>query len=150
MENPAVNTSPAFSLPTSVTAVPVAVSPALLLPSSSAQDDKANESKSVEVNPSPEWRKHFRRLSELDEGPVQMLIENILIAEGATMLGSLSGVGKTWLGLAMAKALTTGKPFLGHYRVPTVVPAVYLVPEMGSRAIRRRAEKMGLPDSDKF
>jgi hypothetical protein len=120
------------------------------MPCLSAQHDKANESKFVEVISSSEWRKHFRRLSELDEGPVQMLIENILIAEGATMLGSLSGVGKTWLGLAMAKALTTGKPFLGHFKVPTIVPVVYLVPEMGSRAIRKRAVGMGLPDSEKF
>jgi hypothetical protein len=79
-----------------------------------------------------------------------MLIENILIAEGATMLVSLSGVGKTWLALAMAKALTTGKPFLGRFKVPTIVPVVYLVPEMGSRAIRKRAEAMRLPDSENF
>jgi hypothetical protein len=131
-------------------AVPIAVIPVPVTASLPAQDDQANESKLAEVIWSAEWRKHFRRLSQLDEGPVPMLIENILIAEGATMLVSLSGVGKTWFGLLMAKALTTGKPFLGRFKVPTIVPVVYLVPEMGSRAIRKRAEAMGLPDSENF
>jgi hypothetical protein len=135
---------------TAVPGEPTAVGPAPLTPSLPAQDDEANGSKLVEVIWSAEWRKHFRRLSQLDEGPVPMLIESILIAEGATMLASLSGVGKTWLALAMAKALTTGKPFLGRFKVPTIVPVVYLVPEMGSRAIRKRAEAMGLPDSENF
>lgn len=133
---------------TAIVDEPTAVGPAPLVPSLPAQDN--NESKFVEVLWSAEWRIHFRRLSQLDEGPVPMLIENILIAEGATMLVSLSGVGKTWLALAMAKALTTGKPFLGRFKVPTIVPVVYLVPEMGSRAIRKRAEAMRLPDSENF
>jgi hypothetical protein len=79
-----------------------------------------------------------------------MLIEGILIAEGVTFLGSLSGVGKTWVALSMAKALRTGKPLFGHYRVPETVPVAYLVPEMGSRSIRRRIERLGIPDSDQF
>jgi hypothetical protein len=79
-----------------------------------------------------------------------MLIEGILIAEGVIFLGSLSGVGKTWVALSMAKALRTGKPLFGHYRVPETVPVAYLVPEMGSRAIRRRIEKLGIPDSEDF
>lgn len=94
------------------------------------------------------WRKSFRRLSELDEGEVPMLIENILPAEGVTFLGSLSGVGKTWVALSMAKALRTGKPLFGRFRVPTTVPVAYLVPEMGSRAVRNRAAKLGIPDSE--
>jgi AAA domain-containing protein len=92
----------------------------------------------------------FRRISELDEGEVPMLIEGILPAEGVTFIGSLSGVGKTWVALSMAKALRTGKPLFGHYRVPVTVPVVYLVPEMGSRTIRRRIEKLEIPDSDQF
>ncbi len=98
----------------------------------------------------PAWRKDFRRLSELDKGPVPMLIEHILPAEGVTFIGSLSGVGKTWLSLAMAKALRTGKPLFGHFPVTEIVPVVYLVPEMGSRAVRNRIEKLGIPDSEEF
>jgi hypothetical protein len=97
-----------------------------------------------------EWRKEFRTLAELDQGPVPMLIEHILPAEGVMFIGSLSGVGKTWIALSMVKALRTGKPLLSHYRVPEVVPVAYLVPEMGSRAIRNRIEKLGIPSNEDF
>jgi hypothetical protein len=95
------------------------------------------------------WRDVFPRLGQLKSGEPVYLIERFL-SEGATFLGSLSGVGKTWVALAMAKALRTGLPFLGLFKVPQVVPVVYLVPEMGGRAIRRRAETLGIPDSDEF
>lgn len=102
------------------------------------------------VMSTPSWRNEFRRLSELDKGPVPMLIEHVLPAEGITLIGSLSGVGKTWIALLMAKALRTGKPLFGHYQVPEIVPVAYLVPEMGSRSVHNRAEKLGIPDSEHF
>lgn len=99
---------------------------------------------------SKDWRQSFRRISELDEGEVPMLIERILPAEGVIFIGSLAGVGKTWVALSMVKALRTGKPLFGRFRVPNTVPCVYLVPEMGSRAVRTRVEKLGIPDDEHF
>jgi len=94
-----------------------------------------------------DWRQYFHTVSELDEGELKLLVKGFL-PEGVTFLGSLSGVGKTWLGLSLAKALTTGRPFLGVYDVPEQQNVLYLVPEMGARALRRRAEKMGIPFND--
>lgn len=99
--------------------------------------------------PTDDWRQYFHTISELDQGDVKMLVKGLL-PEGVTFLGSLSGVGKTWIALSLARALTLGKSFLGVYEVPEQHNVLYLVPEMGSRALRSRAEKMGLPDDDRF
>ena len=103
-----------------------------------------------EIKTVPAWREHFRTLSELDEGEVPMLIENILPSEGISFLGSLSGVGKTWIALSKVKALRTGKPLFGRFRVPEIVPCAYFVPEMGSRAVRHRIEMLRIPSSEEF
>jgi AAA domain len=98
---------------------------------------------------SSEWRRVFPTLGQLETGEPRMLIEHFL-PEGIGVVGSLSGIGKTWAALSMVKALRTGKSFLGLFKVPQIVPVVYLVPEMSGRAIRRRAEKLGIPDSEEL
>lgn len=95
------------------------------------------------------WRTKFHTVDELATGAIPMYIASFL-PEGVTALGSLSGVGKTWLALSMARALTTGDPFLGVFAVPEKVNVIYLVPEMGERALRMRAEKMGIPTNGSF
>ncbi len=60
------------------------------------------------------------------------------------VLDSLAGVAKTWLSLAFCQALTKGEPFLGVFRVPKVTPCIYLCPEMGAKAFRKRCEKLKL------
>src|ERR1700677_1319090 len=59
-----------------------------------------------------DWHTQFVTIGQLEAGGVKMLVEGFL-PEGITMLGALSGVGKTWLGLSLAKPLTPGSPFLG-------------------------------------
>jgi AAA domain len=98
---------------------------------------------------SKDWRKRFRTLSQLEQGDVKMLIDRVL-PEGIAFLGSLSGIGKTWVALSLAKALRTGKPFLSLFNVPEKVAVAYLVPEMSGRSVRKRAEKLGMPDDDLF
>jgi hypothetical protein len=95
------------------------------------------------------WLESFHIISELEQGNVRMLIEEIM-PEGVNFIGSLAGVGKTWVALSMAGALSTGKPFLGEFKVPEAIPVLYLVPEMGSRAFRKRCERMGVPDNSMF
>lgn len=95
------------------------------------------------------WRKAFHVVSELEQGEVRQLIKGIM-PEGVNFLGSLAGVGKTWVALSEAHALTTGEPFLGLFKVPVKIPVLYLVPEMGSRAFRQRCEKMKLPEGTMF
>jgi AAA domain-containing protein/Toprim domain-containing protein len=95
-------------------------------------------------NVSPLWRASFRSGDELDTGEVRQLITNIL-PEGNTFTGACSGVGKTWWQLSMAKALTTGRPFLGVHAVPERQKVLYLIPEAGDRPFRKRLLTMGIP-----
>jgi hypothetical protein len=87
----------------------------------------------------------FVSVGELEQGEVQMLIDGFL-PEGTTFIGGLPGEGKTFFALSIARALTTGKPFLGHFLVQRKIPVIYLIPEQGGRAFRRRCEKFEIPD----
>ena len=95
------------------------------------------------VNRPPAWRQAFKSLPEMEQGDLRFLIDRIL-PEGVTFLGALSGAGKTWFALSMAKALTTGRPFLDNYKVIEPVNVIYLVPEAGERSFRKRMERMGI------
>jgi len=97
-----------------------------------------------------QWRDKFKSVGELEEGEVVMLISGFL-PEGTAFIGGLPGEGKTLFALSIARALTTGKPFLRHFIVPKTVPVIYLIPESGGRAFRKRCEKFEIPDDpDKF
>ena len=102
----------------------------------------------LEPEPSVDWRSKFRKLEQLNDGDPVMVIEQVLI-EGTTMIGALSAAGKTWVALSMAKAITNGKPFLGRFHVSEPRNVLYLIPESGDRAFRRRAEWMGI-NSERF
>ena len=98
-----------------------------------------------------DWRVHFKSVGELEAGEPRMLIHNFL-PEGTVFIGALAGEGKTLLGLSIAKALTTGKSFLNQYdfSVPEVVPVLYLIPESGGRAFRKRCETFQIPNDPKL
>jgi AAA domain/Bifunctional DNA primase/polymerase, N-terminal len=103
----------------------------------------------VPLNPT-DWRSNFKSVGELEQGDVRMLIDGFL-PEGTIFLGGLPGEGKTLLALSIARALTTGKPFLNTFGVKQTVPVIYLIPESGGRAFRKRCEKFEIPDDpDKF
>jgi len=87
----------------------------------------------------------FVSVGELEQGEVQMLIDGFL-PEGTTFIGGLPGEGKTFFALSIARALTTGKPFLGTFPVQRKIPVIYLIPESGGRAFRRRCEKFEIPN----
>jgi hypothetical protein len=87
----------------------------------------------------------FKSVGELEQGEVRMLIDQIL-PEGIIFVGGLSESAKSWLCISMAKALTTGKPFLGKWNVAQPVPVLYLCPESGDRSFGSRLRKMGIPD----
>jgi hypothetical protein len=98
-----------------------------------------------------EWRSNFRSVGELDQGDVRMLINNFM-PEGTNFIGALAGGGKTWFALSMVKALTTGRPFLGRddFTVPVIIPVLYLIPEVGARAFRKRLEKFKIPNDPRL
>jgi hypothetical protein len=94
--------------------------------------------------PPKHWREVFHTGSELDPTPGRIFIKGIL-EEGVTSIGSLSGVGKTWIGLSISHALITGQPLFGVFEVLSQTNVLYLVPEMGGRKFRERMEKMRIP-----
>lgn len=91
------------------------------------------------------WRQAFKSISQMEQGEIGFLIAGIL-PEGVIFIGALAGVGKTWFALSMAKALTTGRPFLDNYAVPEPVNVIYLIPEAGEKAFRKRLERMKIPE----
>jgi len=97
-------------------------------------------------NPTAEtinWRTQFHTVDELPDGDIRFLIDNVL-PEGVSFIGALSGVGKTWFCLSMARALTTGKKFLGNYGVPEPVNVLYLCPEMNAKTFKKRCKLFGI------
>jgi len=98
-----------------------------------------------------DWRNNFKSISELENGEPRMLIRNFL-PEGTIFIGALAGEGKTLLGLSIAKALTTGNNFLNQFdfSVPQITPILYLIPESGGRAFRKRCETFQIPDDPKL
>ncbi len=100
-------------------------------------------------NRPPKWRQQFKTVGQLDSGGVQMLVEGFM-PEGTSFIGALSGHGKTLLGLSLAKALTTGNPFLGVFPIPHKIPVLYLIPESSGRAFRNRLQKFQIPDDEKL
>lgn len=93
----------------------------------------------------PAWRNKFHTVDELPDGDIEFLIENVL-PKGVSFVGALSGVGKTWWCLSMARALSTGKPFLGISSVPSPVNVMYLCPEMNAKAFKRRLVRYGITE----
>jgi hypothetical protein len=84
-------------------------------------------------------------------GPIAYAIDNFLLHGHPTFLGGAVGHFKTWLGLSMVKALSTGRNFLGldRYPVKEIAPVLYLVPEINSSMMAARAAKMGIPDDER-
>jgi hypothetical protein len=101
------------------------------------------------TTPAREWRAKFKSAAELDKGDIVMLISNFF-PEGNVFIGGLPGGGKTWLALSIVKALTTGKPLFGRpdFVVPKITPALYMIPEVGARAFRKRLEKFHITDDE--
>jgi hypothetical protein len=91
------------------------------------------------------WRTKFHTVDELPDGDIRFLIENVL-PEGVSFIGALSGAGKTWFCLSMARALTTGKKFLGNWNVPEQVNVLYLCPEMNAKTFKKRCRLFGISE----
>lgn len=93
----------------------------------------------------PLWKERFHVVDELPDGDITFLIEEVL-PEGVVFIGALSGAGKTWFCLAMARALTTGKKFLGNWTVPEPVDVLYLCPEMSAKTFKKGCKRFGISD----
>jgi AAA domain/Bifunctional DNA primase/polymerase, N-terminal len=97
------------------------------------------------------WRSEFRNLSQMEAGEIMMVIDGVL-QEGTCFIGANPGHGKTLVALAFAKAICLGEPLFGiaEYKVSKPRNVIYLIPESGDRAFRKRGEAFRLPPDDRF
>jgi hypothetical protein len=107
-----------------------------------------NQSANTDVS---NWRSQFRNLSQMEEGEIVMVIDGVL-QEGTCFIGANPGHGKTLVALAFAKAVCLGEPLFGipEYTVSKPRNVIYLIPESGDRAFRKRGEAFRLPPDDRF
>jgi hypothetical protein len=85
--------------------------------------------------------KEFPAYDGTEPEELPMLIQGFM-PKGVGFFGSLSGTGKTWVGLSVAKALTSGMPLWGMFPVQRKVAVLYLIPEASDASFRRRLGKM--------
>jgi hypothetical protein len=85
--------------------------------------------------------KEFPAYDGTEPEELPMLIEGFM-PKGVGFFGSLSGTGKTWCGLSIAKALTSGHPLWATFPVKKASAVLYLVPEASDASFKRRLGKM--------
>jgi hypothetical protein len=79
--------------------------------------------------------------------PLTFAIQDFLQNDAATIIGGLSGQGKTWIGMSMAKALLEGEGtrLWNHFPVrETATRVIYLIPECTRAAFKHRLLKLGM------
>lgn len=75
-------------------------------------------------------------------------INNILPKRGFSIVAGISGEGKTWVCLEMAKAISSGKDFLGYSGFNVLKGNVlYLDLEMSESELQRRGRQLGFEDT---
>lgn len=80
--------------------------------------------------------------------PMQWLVQDLIPAEGLSVLGSKMGNGKSYFLLQLAAALSTGTPFLGRQTQRQGVLLIAL--EDSERRINSRLEQLGVIGTDKL
>lgn len=96
----------------------------------------------VPVEITPELlAKEFPAYDGTQPDELPMLVQGFM-PKGVGFLGSLSGVGKTWVALSIAKALTSGKPLWDVFPVKQKTAVLYLVPEASDSSFKRRLAAM--------
>lgn len=109
------------------------------------QDKSLLLTQSIESNPveiTPELlAREFPAYDGTEPDELPMLIQGFM-PKGVGFFGSLSGTGKTWCGLSIAKALTNGMPLWSVFPVQRKTAVLYLVPEASDASFKRRLGKM--------
>lgn len=79
------------------------------------------------------------------------LIKNLIPKFGLSILASISGEGKTWIGMKMAKDMSLGNDFLGQEEFKTTQAKVlYIDAENTKSEIQRRGRQLSFTDSDQL
>lgn len=76
-------------------------------------------------------------------------VKDLVPKAGAVILASVSGEGKTWVALEIARCVAEGLPLFGEERFATVKGKVlYVDAENGRNELQARGRKLGFSDSD--
>jgi hypothetical protein len=109
-------------------------------PSNSAPTPSQGIENSTEITPEI-LAKEFPAYDGTEPPELPMLVQGFM-PKGVGFLGSLSGVGKTWVALSISKALTTGLPLWGVFPVKQKTAVLYLIPEASDLSFKRRLAAM--------
>lgn len=95
-----------------------------------------------------DWRPLFHTWEEtMNAPPITFAIEGFLQEAGITMLGGLSGHGKTFVALSIVKALMTGEKLFNYFPVPRMSDRIiYLIPESALSPFAARLKLFRLTD----
>jgi hypothetical protein len=112
--------------------------------------ERATQSFAALRNGSVSWREVFHSFTDFETAaPLSFAIGGFLQNNGATMIGGLSGHGKTLVNLSIAKALLAGKGARLWDLFPVeenAVRVVYLIPESAIEPFKHRLRLFGLYD----
>jgi hypothetical protein len=88
-------------------------------------------------------------LSRLNEPPLppDWLVRDLIARRWLVLLGARPGVGKSWLQNALAIAITTGQPWLGH-EVPATGRVLVIDVENGDELVLERLYQLGATEDD--
>jgi len=97
-----------------------------------------------------QWREMFHRFADFENAaPISFAIKDFLQNDGATLIGGLSGHGKTLVMLSIARALLIGPParMWGYFDVlEKASRIVYLIPESSIVPFKHRLKLFELYD----
>ncbi len=86
----------------------------------------------------------FSQMEHFELPEPEILIDPILRSGESMIISARAGVGKTFLSLMMAKALTEGTKLFGRWDVPFFRKVLYLDGEMGITAMHQRMSDLGI------
>jgi len=102
--------------------------------------------------PTDLWQREFGGVDDLKgDGKTKFYINNF-IPEGVVLICGLPKEGKSFLAMAIVKALTSGHPLFGRseFGVPEPVPVLFLAAESGDSALKKRVMAMGITRDKKL
>lgn len=106
------------------------------------------------VHDSPEWKPVGKEplfmtaqsIDDLDQRPVEFLIEGVLPLGWLGAIAGRDGRGKSFLGLEIARCVLTGKPLFDEFPVNKQGKVLLVLLDDNENLIRERIEDMGLSE----
>ncbi|HVW56726.1 MAG TPA: AAA family ATPase [Rhizobiaceae bacterium] len=90
-----------------------------------------------------------KTLAGLDIPPRDMIVVPFIATNSINLMYARRGLGKTWVGLTLAKAIALGEDFLA-YEVPEARPVLFIDGEMPLADLQARVKAIGAGNIDNF